>query len=299
MKHADQFVDLSDKRVSYLYITKNHEGYSRKLLRELPKLVKPVDELIVIDGLSRDRTRETIFANQDRVAVFLSERDLNTAHAINKGILMARGKYIAFLLNEDTINPEAMERAIAVLDLNPEIDVLVCGGLKHFKTSATREFSRPFYYPPGTNYGKSPEDAFHYGACGNGFLIRRSVFAKVGLFPTEAVLCDVVFIAQCIYHGGVVKFCRLNLFDHYINEESNSLKIKQRIDNERKGLKFIKRYCSPTFIKKRELRHLGRRRFLKFSWYQAVISYWLKKFLFGQEKVKAPSNEYIWDGGFS
>ena len=298
MRYATKFDDTSDKRVSFIYVTKDHESYSRKFLPELTKLLTPRDELIVIDGASRDRTKEAVSANQNIVTVFLSEQDLNTAHAINKGILLARGKYLAFLLNEDTIHPDAMEQAVNILETHPEIDVLVCGGMKHFKTAA-KEFSRPFYYPPGTNYGKGPEDAFAHGVCGNGFVIRRSIFAKVGLFQTDSIACDVVFIAQCIHNGGVVKFCRLNLFDHYITDQSNSLKIKSAINAERKELKFVKRYCSREFFKKRQLRHMGAERFLKFSWYTAVLVYWARVFFHKRKKNKTPPAEYIWDGGFS
>ena len=302
-KYITRFEDSNQKRISYILITKNRGEALRKTLPILRTLIKDRDELIIIDGASSDSTVDVVHAHQEFVTTFISEKDMNAAHAFNKGILLARGEYVVFLFDEDRTHAEPLEKALGVLEAHPEIDILVCGGMKHF-----RGVSRPYYYKPGTNYGKSPEDAFKYGTCANGFVIRRRVFARAGLFPTDCTGGDdIIFMAQAIYRGAVVKFCRINLFDFYMTEESTSSRLRPKINAER--LRFMKHYCSPKFVKKNQLMHQGPKRFLKPLWYKSVVAYWLKVLFHDGigavwnrgvlRKRGSQAREYIWDGGFS
>ncbi len=303
-KYFTNFEDTNEKRISFILITKNRGPALRKTLPTFRQLVTKNDELIIIDGASSDNTSEVVHAHQDLVTTFISEKDSSPAHAINKGLLLARGKYIVFLFDEDRTYAEPLEKAIGVLEAHPEIDILVCGGMKHF-----RGISRPYYYKPGTNYGKSAEDAFRYGTCANGFIIRRRVFGRVGLFPTDCIGGDdIIFMAQAIYRGAVVKFCRIKLFDFYMTEQSTSARLRPQINAQL--TRFMKHYCSPEFFKKNQLLRKGPKRFLKLAWYTGVASYWPKVLLrdgvsafwkrgiLRQSKPKA-QREYIWDGGFS
>ena len=97
---------------------------------------------------------------------------------------IARGKYIVLLPDDDRVHPDGVEAAIDLMEQDSGIDLLVCGGMKHF---VNQHISRPFYYGPGMRYGSRVEHAFTYGTCGNGFVIRRSTFAKAGLFPISAI----------------------------------------------------------------------------------------------------------------
>lgn len=54
-------------------------------------------DLVVIDGGSRDRTREIVAGYQPRLAHFVSEPDRGIYDAMNKGIRAARGEFILFM----------------------------------------------------------------------------------------------------------------------------------------------------------------------------------------------------------
>lgn len=53
MKKYTNFEALASKRVSYVIMTKNKAEYLRKTLELHRELIKPDDELIIIDGLSK------------------------------------------------------------------------------------------------------------------------------------------------------------------------------------------------------------------------------------------------------
>lgn len=66
-------------------------------------------EYIVIDGGSTDGTIEIIQRNLDIVSIFLSEPDFGIYDAMNKGIRVARGKYIGIINSDDRYKTWTLE----------------------------------------------------------------------------------------------------------------------------------------------------------------------------------------------
>lgn len=234
MKKRANFDSHSTKRVSYILATRNRAGFLEKKLKSARKLIKPNDELIIVDGHSTDRTLDVVKKFSDLVDIFISEPDNGPAHANNKGMLQARGKYIKEFPDDDEIYPEALEKTIKVMERHPEVDLLVCGGTKQHGN----KFS-VVYLEPGVNYGKSVEDVFKYGACGVGFIIRRKSLAKGGLYPTD-MISDNHFVLKYISRGLNVKFCRINLFNHPIYPHSAIIAKKK--EHERDYYSSLKTY---------------------------------------------------------
>lgn len=54
-------------------------------------------QLIVVDGDSNDDTKSVIRSYRDVITDCISEKDAGLYHAMNKGILLARGEYLVFL----------------------------------------------------------------------------------------------------------------------------------------------------------------------------------------------------------
>lgn len=209
------FDSNSTKRVSYILTTRNKAKFLDRALQNYRQLVRVHDELIIIDGGSTDGTETIIKKFRDFVDIFVSEPDLNSAHALNKGMLLARGKYIKHLTDDDVIYPEAMEEAIKVMEKHPEVDILICGGTKQ----RGRNFT-VFYVPEGVNYGNDIiSDILKYGSCGVGQVIRRKSLAVSRLYPLDTA-SDFTFPIECVFNGLVVKFCRINLFHHPIYDHS-------------------------------------------------------------------------------
>jgi glycosyltransferase involved in cell wall biosynthesis len=59
----------------------------------------------------------------------VSEPDRGQTHAVNKGLTRASGDLCAWLNADDAYNPEAVDRAVALMSERPEIDLLY-GGLQ-------------------------------------------------------------------------------------------------------------------------------------------------------------------------
>jgi glycosyltransferase involved in cell wall biosynthesis len=66
-------------------------------------------EYIVIDGASTDNTLDIVRKYEDRIDYWMSEPDEGIYYAMNKGIELASGDYIAILNSDDYYEPDACE----------------------------------------------------------------------------------------------------------------------------------------------------------------------------------------------
>lgn len=84
-------------------------------------------EVIVIDGGSRDESVEILKTYGSGIDYWVSEKDRGQAHAINKGLALARGRWIAFQNSDDYYLPEKFSGVLDVLEKAEGYD-LVHGG---------------------------------------------------------------------------------------------------------------------------------------------------------------------------
>jgi len=87
-------------------------------------------ELIVVEnGRSEDgKAVVSRLQPQDRRLRYLYQRKPDPTTARNLGIDAARGRYIAFLDNDDEWLPNKLERQVAVMDRDPETALVACWG---------------------------------------------------------------------------------------------------------------------------------------------------------------------------
>ena len=102
-----------------VYIAKAIENYLSQACAD--------SELIIVDGGSSDGTVAVIeaYANIHASITWISEKDQGQSDAMNKGIKLAKGKYISFLNVDDYYSTGCLEEVIEILINNPTIQYLV------------------------------------------------------------------------------------------------------------------------------------------------------------------------------
>jgi len=89
-------------------------------------------EYLIIDGGSSDDTLAVLRTYQDKVTALVSEPDKGIPDALNKGLRLAKGKYILFILAGDLLNTlphEQLRNSLADVVCFP---VEVTGGIVHY-----------------------------------------------------------------------------------------------------------------------------------------------------------------------
>jgi glycosyltransferase involved in cell wall biosynthesis len=103
-------------RVSVLVAVFNGAKTLQRCIDSVAGQTYPDRELIVIDGGSRDGTREILERNTSKIAYWVSEPDHGVSHAWNKGLERARGDWICFLGADDYLwAPDVLERLAPAL----------------------------------------------------------------------------------------------------------------------------------------------------------------------------------------
>ena len=289
------FESYCSKRISYILNTKNRADKLREVLSSCREYKRSDDELIVIDGASTDKTDNVVKEFSDIIDIYISEPDINGPEALNKGFLLSRGKYIKPLQDDDTFYKEALEQAYQVMESNPEVDLLVCGGVREVDGRTVNVYIRP-----GNKFGVSVDDYFQnkskYSTSGCGIFFRRKLLNTVGLFEVDRPFPDLGFILRSIYLKKNVRFCRINMFYHVIEADSITRKNLNKYNTE--FLELLKRYCSVNYKKK-----FFRQR--KFSYqlvnrlYNILTRPFNKKSFDSPDLIQGNIKKPMWDGGFS
>lgn len=291
MGNENTFDSYSEKRVSYILVTKDRANLLEKSLLNVKSFKTARDELIVVNGGSSDETIEVIKKYHELIDKIISEQDLSPAHGVNKGILISCGKYIKYLTDDDILYKGALYKAISILEKHPEIDLLVCGGIRKRFESKRINVS---YAPPRSNYGQSIKDVFKYGTNAMGYIIRRKSLAKIGLAPTD-LIADFTFIKNCFLSNAVIRFCRVKLYFQNVHE-STITSLNQKEVN-RLLFKFVKENTSYSYFFRYSINWF----FWEHPNFRMLFFLPLKLWGFLKKNISEPEKQSVieWDGGLS
>jgi glycosyltransferase involved in cell wall biosynthesis len=151
-------------------------------------------EYIVIDGGSTDGSIEIIEKNLDQIGIFISESDFGIYDAMNKGIKLAKGKYIGIINSDDMYNFQALEIVFNHL-LAQTNECVIYGGITgtspqiQYENISHFELPKKMIYHPAT-------------------FVASSVYKRLGAFDLSyRIAADYEFILRCFVKG--VPFIRV------------------------------------------------------------------------------------------
>ncbi len=111
--------------VSIVLPVYNGENYLAQAIQSLLNQSFTDFELIVINDCSTDATEEVIRSFSDpRIVYAKNERNMHLIPTLNKGLSLAKGKYIARLDHDDIALPNRLIKQVEFLEAHPEVVVL-------------------------------------------------------------------------------------------------------------------------------------------------------------------------------
>jgi len=122
----DKDMMSGNPKVTVLMPVFNGEQYLREALQSILSQTFGDFEFLIIDDGSTDRSVEIIHSYHDpRIHLVRNEKNRGVIAALNRGIELAHGEYVARMDCDDISLPQRLHRQVAFMDTHPEIGV--CG----------------------------------------------------------------------------------------------------------------------------------------------------------------------------
>lgn len=184
--------DLRDPRVSVVIPLYNHEGYIEEAIRSVIGQSCPDLELIIINDGSTDGSEAVVKRIDDRRIRYYSQENRGAHEALNRGIGLARGPYIAILNSDDIYDPKRIEEALKILERDREVSAV----FTYIELINAKGESLGVKRGAEENWlGQSADDSFrdehdlvlnllagNFLHTTSNLICRREVFDRIGLF---------------------------------------------------------------------------------------------------------------------
>lgn len=170
-------------KISIVTVCKNSELYIEQAIKSVISQTYKDVEYIVIDGDSKDSTKQIIAKYSDYITHFISEPDNGLYEAMNKGIKLATGEFINFLNSDDYFyDDHVVEDVVTFIQGQPDCSMLY--GDTHVRHDPKISSQSSISKPP------LPSEVSEAMICGSLFLqgaifFRHDLFSKLGLFSEK------------------------------------------------------------------------------------------------------------------
>ena len=156
------------KQFSIITVVLNNEKFIEDTIKSV--INQNVDfEYIIIDGGSTDKTIDIIKKYENKLDLWISEKDLGIYHAMNKGIIYSNGDFIGIINSGDTYNVNSLGIIKNYIKKNSSID-FIFGAVKKKKLKF------------GFNKNKINWSFDFYPSHSSGFFLSSEVQKKIGLY---------------------------------------------------------------------------------------------------------------------
>ncbi|MBC7919807.1 MAG: glycosyltransferase [Ferruginibacter sp.] len=198
-------------------------------------------EYVIVDGGSKDGSVDVIKKYEDRIDLWVSEKDKGICDAMNKGVLLAKGEYINFMNAGDSFYDARVLDNVREALLAEKVDILYG---KVMKQSSEKS---ELHYESGGEM--SPQSFFmSIPICHQAAFAKRSLFSTLGLFDEKfPVAFDYAWFAR--YYHATQSFKKFRFIDKIIAnylDGGNSFIKKNQTDRER--LAIAKKYFSRYYL---------------------------------------------------
>ena len=146
-------------------------------------------EYIVIDGGSTDGTLNVIRRHSDKIDYCISEQDEGHYFGFNKGVKLARGRYIGILNGDDSYKFNTLALVNEIIANNLNNNCVIYGGVSVMGKASEDQFF---------HHLDIPDAMISHPAT----FVASSIYKEIGGFNTKfKVAADYEFISRCFLSG--------------------------------------------------------------------------------------------------
>lgn len=247
----------SENLVSVIIPAYNHQNYVQDTIKSIINQNYENIELIIIDDGSTDKTWDKIQAMKEscekrfKRTVFEIKANEGTCATLNKLLDLAQGEFIYMIASDDKAKPQAIEREVGFLSKNDDYALVVGDNeiidseskvcywdkdrnIVYDKQKARfRTFAKFLHYDTKINFNTDEfgryDKLYMTNHIPNGYLIRKSIFDRIGRFTPQAPLEDWWLMLQIAKYAKM-KFLNEILYS-YRWHDSNSIHNREKINS--------------------------------------------------------------------
>ena len=222
-------------QVDILIPVYNHEKYLDDCIKSaINQTYKNVNIVIVDDCSTEPLVAEILekYKNKKRVNISYNDKNLGISETLNKAILSSSGDFLAFLDCDDLIVPDAIEKAINYIRLNPNKKYLYSNRINIGPDGSILE------HISFQNRGANAKDELLNGMYTSHLkIISKDCFLKVGLFRSKYDSAQDYDLALRMSEYFEFGYINEYLYNHRIHDSQVSQKNLEKQEKLAKSIK--------------------------------------------------------------
>lgn len=192
---------MEKPQISVVMPAYNHEAYVAEAIQSVLSQTLQNFELIIVNDGSTDRTENVILGFDDARIRYLSQSNQGAHHALNRGISLAQGDYIAIINSDDVFIENRLEILLDTLQRG-KLDFLISdihlidgdSGIicdpSHWWLKWYEDLKQKFQQTPST---AAAFLAGNYAITSSNFFFRAQLVQQIGLFRPFRYILDYDF----------------------------------------------------------------------------------------------------------
>jgi glycosyltransferase involved in cell wall biosynthesis len=193
-------------KISYIVSTKNRLEFIKIIEEHIFSNLNADEELIIIDGNSTDGSKEYLQELYDKGIIhqFISEPDANQAHGWNKAMLLAKGKFIKKIIDDDVFDISIIRKCALWMDKHPQVDFCISDTLQTHLANP-KDISKAGRKEAFFKWRKKETKSFTFSDVY--LLIRKNSLSRFGLFDTQFRMLDWEYSLRVSYLRASIAYC--------------------------------------------------------------------------------------------
>ena len=216
-------------KVTVLMPVYNGEKFLREAVESVLNQTYKDYELLIIDDASRDNSAEIIESFGDsRIRLVENEKNMGQMNALNKGLALSRGEYIARMDQDDISLPVRLEKQTEALDKNPDVPLvfsdtyIINSKGQRRKGTVLRRVGRA----KKCSFEEFLKGEFHICQCTT--MIRKKIFDIVGLYnPAYKIAAEHELYHFRLLYKHDIKFIKEPLTEYRLYGGNTTSNVEQ------------------------------------------------------------------------
>ncbi len=174
----------SSPLVSIIMPARNAEKYLSQAIESFLNQTYPNKELILIDDGSRDSTLTIAVSyskSHPQIKVYKNQTSQGIASTRNQALALTQGKYIGHLDADDQLHPQAITKALQLLQSKKNLALVYSG---YYTINKQNNITDHYLAPPFSTQNLSQLGWQHFG------MYRKSIALRIGGFNENLITCS-------------------------------------------------------------------------------------------------------------